>query len=62
MLRLLMPATLGQESALFTLMGKRYALMGLGSYHESVQLFDQAPKLDPNSGDARLYEGRRNRQ
>ena len=47
----------GQETAPFTLIGKGYALMGLGRYDESVQLFDQALKLDPNSRDARLYKG-----
>jgi glyoxylase-like metal-dependent hydrolase (beta-lactamase superfamily II) len=43
--------------ALVTFVGKGYALMGLGSYEESVRMFDQALKLDPNARDARLYKG-----
>jgi hydroxyacylglutathione hydrolase len=47
----------GAATALFAVIGKGYALMGLGSYEESVRLFDQALQLDPNSRDARLYKG-----
>ncbi len=48
---------LGAATALFAVIGKGYALMGMGSYEESVRLFDEALQLDPQSRDARLYKG-----
>jgi len=41
----------------FILLGKGYALMGLGKYDESVMLFDEALKIKPGMKDALMYKG-----
>lgn len=47
-----------QESDdLFTLIGKGYALMGLGEYPESVHFFDEALQIRPGMKDALIYKG-----
>ncbi len=42
---------------LFALIGRGYALMGLGRYHESVKFFDEALKVSPGMKDAMIYKG-----
>jgi hydroxyacylglutathione hydrolase len=42
---------------LFVLVGKGYALMGLGRYEESVPYFDEALKVAPGMKDASIYKG-----
>lgn len=40
-----------------TLIGKGYALMGLGKYDESIKLFDEALRIKPGTKDALMYKG-----
>ena len=40
-----------------TFIGKGYALMGLGKYHESIKLFDEALRIKPDAKDALVYKG-----
>jgi hydroxyacylglutathione hydrolase len=42
---------------LFVLVGKGYALMGLGRYEESIPYFDEALKVAPGMKDALIYKG-----
>lgn len=42
---------------LYALLGKGYALMGLGRYQESIRFFDSALKVDPGTKDALIYKG-----
>ena len=42
---------------LFVLLGKGYALMGLGRYGESVKYFDEALQVTPGMKDALIYKG-----
>lgn len=42
---------------LFVLLGKGYALMGLGRYEESVTYFDEALQVTPGRKDALIYKG-----
>ncbi|MGB7631678.1 MAG: tetratricopeptide repeat protein, partial [Candidatus Deferrimicrobium sp.] len=42
---------------LFVLLGKGYALMGLGRYEESVKYFDEALQVTPGMKDALIYKG-----
>ena len=42
---------------LFVLLGKGYALMGLGRYEESVKYFDEALRVAPGMKDALIYKG-----
>jgi glyoxylase-like metal-dependent hydrolase (beta-lactamase superfamily II) len=42
---------------LFVLVGKGYALMGLGRYEESIPCFDEALKVAPGMKDALIYKG-----
>jgi len=41
----------------FPLVGRGYALMGLGRYEESVKYFDEALKVTPGMKDALIYKG-----
>lgn len=41
----------------FPLIGRGYALMGLGRYQESVTFFDEALRVDPGMKDAQIYKG-----
>jgi glyoxylase-like metal-dependent hydrolase (beta-lactamase superfamily II) len=41
----------------FPLVGRGYALMGLGRYEESVNFFDEALKVTPGMKDAMIYKG-----
>jgi len=41
----------------FLLIGKGYALMGLGKYDESTKLFDAALRIKPGTKDALIYKG-----
>ncbi len=41
----------------FLLIGKGYALMGLGKYPESIELFDEALRIKPAAKDAQIYKG-----
>ncbi len=41
----------------FILVGKGYALMGLGKYHESITCFDEALRVKPGMKDALVYKG-----
>ena len=41
----------------FPLVGRGYALMGLGRYEESVRYFDEALKGNPGMKDALIYKG-----
>ncbi|MGH7774028.1 MAG: MBL fold metallo-hydrolase [Candidatus Binatia bacterium] len=41
----------------FILIGKGYALMGLGKYHESIKCFDEALRVKPGMKDALVYKG-----
>jgi glyoxylase-like metal-dependent hydrolase (beta-lactamase superfamily II) len=45
------------KKAIFTSVGKGYALMGLGRYEESVRYFDEALKESPGMADALIYKG-----
>jgi hydroxyacylglutathione hydrolase len=47
----------GVETDLFTLLGKGYALLGIGRYRDSLHCFDEALKVRPGSKDARIYRG-----
>ena len=42
---------------LFILLGKGYALMGLGRYEESLRYFDEALEVTPGMKDALIYKG-----
>lgn len=42
---------------LFTLIGRGYALMGLGRYQESIVFFDKALEIRPGMRDAQVYKG-----
>ena len=47
-----------QESdSVYTLIGRGYALMGLGKYDESIKLFDEALRIKPAAKDAQVYKG-----
>ena len=46
-----------EEGDLFPLIGRGYALMGLGRYEESVHYFDEALKRNPGMKDALIYKG-----
>jgi glyoxylase-like metal-dependent hydrolase (beta-lactamase superfamily II) len=46
-----------QNDDVFTLIGKGYALMGLGKYPESIKLFDEALRINPGTKDALVYKG-----
>lgn len=46
-----------KEGGFFVLIGRGYALMGLGRYHESVKFFDEALKVKPGIKDALMYKG-----
>jgi tetratricopeptide (TPR) repeat protein len=41
----------------FPLVGRGYALMGLGRYEESVKYFDEALQMTPGMKDALIYKG-----
>lgn len=41
----------------FPLIGRGYALMGIGRYQESVTFFDEALRVDPGMKDAQIYKG-----
>jgi tetratricopeptide (TPR) repeat protein len=41
----------------FILVGKGYALMGLGRYQESVETFDHALALEPANHEVQIYKG-----
>jgi len=41
----------------FPLIGRGCALMGLGKYHESIKLFDDALRIKPAAKDAQVYKG-----
>ncbi len=41
----------------FLLIGKGYALMGLGKYDVSIKLFDDALRIKPAAKDAQIYKG-----
>ena len=41
----------------FALIGRGYALMGIGRYGESVHFFDEALKVTPGMKDALIYKG-----
>src|SRR3989304_4435841 len=41
----------------FPLVGRGYALLGLGRYEESVNFFDEALKVTPGMKDAMIYKG-----
>jgi len=46
-----------EEGDLFPLIGRGYALMGIGRYGESVKFFDDALKANPGMKDAQIYKG-----
>jgi glyoxylase-like metal-dependent hydrolase (beta-lactamase superfamily II) len=46
-----------ESNDVFPLIGRGYALMGLGKYEESVKLFDQALATKPGAKDALIYKG-----
>src|SRR3990170_263722 len=46
-----------EEGDLFRLIGRGYALMGLGRYKESIQFFDGALNVKPGVKDALVYKG-----
>jgi len=46
----------GEEDP-FTLIGRGYALMGVGRYRDSVRCFDEALKVSPGMKDAQIYKG-----
>jgi glyoxylase-like metal-dependent hydrolase (beta-lactamase superfamily II) len=48
---------LQEKGDLFVLVGKGYALMGLGRYEESVRYFDEALQVTPGMKDALIYKG-----
>jgi tetratricopeptide (TPR) repeat protein len=41
----------------FIFIGKGYALLGLGKYHESINCFDEALRIKPGMKDALVYKG-----
>jgi len=47
----------GGEPDPFLLVGKGYALMGIGRYRESVRWFDEALKGSPGTKEAQIYKG-----
>jgi glyoxylase-like metal-dependent hydrolase (beta-lactamase superfamily II) len=46
-----------EKGDLFILVGKGYALMGIGRYEESVRYFDETLKVAPGMKDALIYKG-----
>jgi hydroxyacylglutathione hydrolase len=46
-----------EKGDLFVLVGKVYALMGLGRYEESLRYFDEALQAAPGMKDALIYKG-----
>jgi len=46
-----------EKGDLFPLIGRGYALMGLGRYGESVEYFDEALQVTPGVKDALIYKG-----
>ncbi|MGA7105057.1 MAG: MBL fold metallo-hydrolase [Candidatus Deferrimicrobiaceae bacterium] len=46
-----------EKGDLFVLVGKGYALMGLGRYEESIPYFDEALQVAPGMKDALIYKG-----
>jgi glyoxylase-like metal-dependent hydrolase (beta-lactamase superfamily II) len=48
---------LQETGDLFVLVGKGYALMGLGRYEESVKYFDEALQVTPGMKEAWIYKG-----
>jgi hydroxyacylglutathione hydrolase len=46
-----------EKGDLFVLVGKGYALMGLGRYEESLRYFDEALQAAPSMKDALIYKG-----
>jgi len=48
---------LQEKGDFFALLGKGYALMGLGRYRESIRFFDGALKVKPGVKDALIYKG-----
>jgi glyoxylase-like metal-dependent hydrolase (beta-lactamase superfamily II) len=49
--------TLRSSENSFILIGKGYALLGLGKYHESINCFDEALRIKPGMKDALVYKG-----
>src|SRR4030042_3135174 len=48
---------LQEKGDLFVLIGKGYALMGLGRYEESVDYFNEALQMTPGMKDALIHKG-----
>ena len=48
---------LQEKGDLFVLVGKGFALMGLGRYEKSVKYFDEALRVTPGMKDALIYKG-----
>ncbi|MGA6994506.1 MAG: MBL fold metallo-hydrolase [Candidatus Deferrimicrobiaceae bacterium] len=46
-----------EEGDLFPLIGRGYALMGIGRYRDSVRCFDEVLKAHPGMKDAQIYKG-----
>jgi glyoxylase-like metal-dependent hydrolase (beta-lactamase superfamily II) len=46
-----------ESDDVFPLIGRGYALMGLGKYDESIRLFDEALRIKPGAKDAQIYKG-----
>ncbi len=46
-----------EKGDVFVLLGKGYALMGLGRYRESIRFFDGALNVKPGVKDALIYKG-----
>ncbi|MBI3669009.1 MAG: MBL fold metallo-hydrolase [Acidobacteria bacterium] len=46
-----------ENDDVFPLIGRGYALMGMGKYDEGIKLFDEALRIKPATRDALMYKG-----